>query len=240
MTGDERQGLQTPASGPRKTAWMLTFADLLSLMLTFFVLLYSMNTLKQGKWSELVESLSQRLNPRSEIQDFTIVRDLGIERIDEKPGADLDYLYAIFVDKVEGTPELKGLSLRKLDDRLVISLSADTMFQPGVAALKFTSITTLDTIVSLVGNVNNQVDVVGHTDPEPVSGETYPSNWELSLARATAIAHTLRSTGYPYDIEVFGLADSRFDEITDALTAAKRTEFSRRVDIVVRENLSRR
>ena len=98
----------------------------------------------------------------------------------------------------------------------------------------------LFTLAGALGRIKNRVEIVGHTDPRPVSGGQYPSNWELSLARATNVAAVLENVGYEQDVVVRGQASGRYDDLPDTVNAADRLDLSRRVDIVVMEDDGRR
>ena len=81
-------------------------------------------------------------------------------------------------------------------------------------------------------NIGNQIGINGHTDPSPPKGQGYDSNWELSIARAAAVANALRRSGYADDIVAFGYASSRFEELPE-IAEAERLALARRVDIVI-------
>ncbi|MCW8861063.1 MAG: OmpA family protein, partial [Rhodospirillales bacterium] len=81
-------------------------------------------------------------------------------------------------------------------------------------------------------NVNNMIGVNGHSDPEPTGGVNYTSNWELSLARAIAVANALRRAGYDGDVLTYGYADSRFSTLSE-LPDSQKYSLARRVDIVI-------
>jgi chemotaxis protein MotB len=84
-------------------------------------------------------------------------------------------------------------------------------------------------------NIANEAEVIGHTDPTPVE-TAYASNWDLSLARAAAVADALKRDGYPREIPAFGVADSHFSELPDSLPWLHRLELARRVDLVLTPN----
>ena len=237
---DEQEDIVEYPEQEQNNAWMMTFADLLSLTLTFFVLLFSMSTIEIKRWEEIVESLAQRLNPTREEVELTLPEVRGISKKEVVIAADLDYLHAILIEKVHNASDLgKKVTLRKLDDRLVISLASDALFAPGAAELSQQSLPMFLTLAEILSSIRNRIDITGHTDPvKPALGGSYPSNWELSLARATTIANRLRRLGYISPIRVFGLGSSRSDEIAaPELSTEGRYALARRVDIVVRDTL---
>lgn len=222
-------------------AWMVTFADLLSLLLAFFVLMFTMSSINQGAWKAVADSLAQRLRsgePRTLSRDLA---DANFPRADQDTAMDLDYLRAVLRQKGAAVELLSRAGMRREDDRLVISLPADMLFPPGQATLTETAAAATAVLGDIFRGVTNRLEVEGHSDPVPPSGNgAFASNWELSLARAIVVANTLRQAGYGYDIAAYGLADSRYYE-PDVLAqpAAARDAYSRRVDLIVRDQPAR-
>ena len=90
---------------------------------------------------------------------------------------------------------------------------------------------------NVLGTVGNRIDVNGHSDPVPIETEAFPSNWELSIARALALATALRELGLNKDLAVFGFGDSRFDDISADIPEDRRLTLGHRFDVVIREGL---
>jgi len=82
--------------------------------------------------------------------------------------------------------------------------------------------------------------VVGHTDPRPVRGGAFASNWELSLARAANVAAVLENVGYKRAITVRGHASARYYDLPETMSNQERLDLSRRVDVVVMEDDGKR
>ena len=110
----------------------------------------------------------------------------------------------------------------------------DLLFQPGEAVPIEAARARLSGLASVLRNITNRFDVYGHTDPGPVRNRRFKSTWELSLARAMAVADQLRNFGYRRPIAVFGLADTRFAEVASIQSRTRRDRLARRIDIVVR------
>lgn len=220
-----------PLSEPNQ-AWMVTFIDLVSLMLTFFVLLFSMSNVKIDEWDKVTDSLSQSLKPVTEKTVNTPTAVFNIGSIFRKRAIDLDYLASVMEEAVDEDPLLKNSVLMRLEDRLLLALPGDLLFGPGRAALTKAAQTALFNLGGVLRNIGNQIGVNGHSDPTPPAGGAYASNWELSIARAVAVANTLKRSGYPDDIVAFGYSDTRFGQLPD-VSPARRLALGRRVDIVV-------
>lgn len=222
--------LGPPGRGPAKQMWLVTFTDLVSLMLAFFVLLFSMSTIKTDQWKTVTESLTRRLNPSAEAEP---VAAANIGGLTQDVGLRLTYLATLLETQMEVDPILRGALIHRLGDRLAISLPSDLLFGPGEALLERKAQAALFELGGILTHIANDIVVFGHTDPRPVTGERFTSNWELSVARAVAVSNELRRAGYTRDIIAYGAAESRFEDVTDLLPMSRRLELGRRVDILV-------
>ena len=221
-----------PESPPANRVWMIIFTDLVSLMLTFFVLLFSMSSVQVDRWDEMIDALSQTLNPSSEKTVTAVTAEYNIATIFRKRAVNLDYLGSVLEDTVTKDPVLSRSQLMRLEDRLVVSLPGDLFFAPGRAELSERAGQALFVLGGVLRNVGNQIGVNGHTDPTPPTGTLFKSNWELSMARAVVVANALRRVGYSEDITAYGYADGQFSELPDILPE-ERMSLARRVDIVI-------
>lgn len=215
-----------------KQGWMVTFADLLALLLTFFVLIFSMNAVQYEDWKAIVEALSDELNPiRAQVSEEELQGPEATKTFDPY-AISLTYLNTILDEKIADDPLLGGVSVHRLSDRLIISLPTEDFFAEDAAHLTPESAMALRKIAYSLGQIKNQISVAGHTDLAP-AGPGHISNWELSLTRALAVADTLKAAGYRRHIAAFGMADSRFDDLDPNLELGRRYALAARVDIVV-------
>ena len=231
MTSDEF----APSAKPVSNAWMITFADLTALLLTFFVLLFSMSSIEIAEWEEIIASLSERLGLHVESTEDDQTAPLAIKEAFVPKAVDLDYFHTVLESKFAGDPILVRAELKRLTDRMVISVPSDVLFKPSSADLTDTAFEAIGILGDALLVVGNRIDVAGHTDPRPINTPAFPSNWELSLARAVTVATGLRQAGYGADVAAIGYGDSRFDELPDDLSDEERLNMARRVDIIIRE-----
>lgn len=230
VTGIEEEPFARPAI--TRVGWLVTFTDLVSLMLTFFVMLFAMSNVKIDDWQSMVDTLSRTLNPVETRKIDVPTVPFNIATLFRRQAINLDYLAAVLEDTVKGDPVLAGSRIVRLDDRMIIALPGDVLFEPAAARLNARARDALFTLGGVLSNVGNQIGVHGHTDPAPPPGRDYASNWELSMARAAAVANALRLAGYADDIIAYGFGDSRFGQLP-AAPEAERRAMARRVDIVV-------
>jgi len=214
--------------------WMLSLADLISLLLTFFVMLFAMSKVKIDRWDEVVDALSQSIKPSPVEDTDEPMANMNIPRVYRKPAMNLDYLSAVIDDAIDDNPVLGDARMSREADKLVISLPGDILFVAGSSDMTTKAQQALFVLGGVLRNIGNRIGVQGHTDPRPLSGRgQYASNWELSLARAGAVANELKQSGYTDYINIYGFAASRYDQLPKLLDEEARFAMARRVDIVI-------
>ena len=216
----------------QELSWMIIFTDLVSLMLTFFVLLFSMSAVEVEAWGKAVTALSQSFKPSERTAQSEMASSFNISTLSMRRAINLDYLTSVLNKAMASDELLKNSQLMRLEDRLVIGLPGDRLFQAGNAVLSKDANKALSNLGGVLRNIGNQIGTNGHTDPTPLTGSQYTSNWELSMGRATAVANALKRFGYTEDILSFGYASSRFIELPE-IPEAERRVMGRRIDIVV-------
>jgi len=218
-------------------SWLIIFTDLVSLMLTFFVLLFAMSSIKDDKWESITDSLSQSLSPTSSKKVAAATAQFNIASILRKRAINLGYLTALMEDAIKQDSLLEKGKLILLEDRLIFTMPGKILFEPGESKLKKQAQESLFNLGGVLRNIGNEIGVNGHTAPGKVQGTAYKTNWELSLARAIAVANELRRSGYTETITSYGYADSLFSQLPD-VGEKERREMSRRIDIVIRPTIS--
>ena len=201
-----------PAGAPE---WVVTFADLMSLLLTFFVLLLSFSSTQVSKFEAVAGSLREALGMRSELdlsdqpERRELIKSLESQRADQDPSnpphldEELQKLLAELGGEGRGIASLTGQGI-------VLSISGDLMFASGEATLSPDAVQVLDRIASYVLQSDRPLDVVGHTDDIPISTPLFPSNWELSAARAGSAVRYLVDRGVDAErMRAIGRASTR-------------------------------
>ncbi len=214
--------------------WLITLVDLVSLMLAFFVLRFAMMTIDGPQYQAAAGSIVEGLNRRVAVIEQGPPVERTVEGERTRRGFALAYLEPILTAKMADDPMLARARIVRSGSRLVISLPADVLFPVGGAALTDDAKQAIAVLTTALETLPNQIDVVGHADPQPMTGSgRYSSNWELSLARADAVAHQLMETGFPRMPTVEGVGDSRFYTVSPTLELDRRYVLARRVDIVI-------
>lgn len=230
------QDFETP-NRKKNLMWLTSLADLLALLLAFFVLVFAMNEIKRDTWQKVLDNFGYELNTQTEEVEPGPTAEKNLEVFTEHRAFDLDYLENILNAKIDSDPELEGIEVFKAANRLIISFSGDTYFPAGVDAVSEKLIAATRQLGESLRYIKNRVEVYGHSDPEPIKNPTADSlsNWGLSLSRSLSVAEILKRTGYSFPVRAYGMADSRFFELKSGLSDEEKYALSRRVDIVIRE-----
>ena len=175
---------------------MVTYGDLMTLLMTFFVLLFSFSSIQEAKFKNAIGSLKGALgvllkNPKAMSQVKSDYRFL--------PQTNRQLMNALKqVRKLSQEKRFKGkIKLIKTKKGWLISISNPVMFDIGRARIKPGLYSVLDVIADVIRAKPMEVRVVGHTCDLPIHTSQFPSNWELSTARAVNVVKYLESKGIP-------------------------------------------
>jgi len=234
-----------PAKGG-SPAWMTTYSDLVTLLLCFFVLLYSMSQLDIARFEAVAESFRNRViffEGSPSAIDFEPSReqeaDLEKENFIGSEGFTQNQMsLEQLLSEVEGFLEENQLqdviTANRTDQGVVLILQERILFDSAEAELKAEGEPFLDKVALLLSNIPNYVRVEGHTDSRPISTRQYPSNWELSGARASSVIRHILDSG-EFNAERFiaaGHGDTRPIVPNDSVENLQK---NRRVEIVILE-----
>ena len=229
----------------KSSAWLISFTDVMALMLTFFVLLFSMSNPDPAKWELMKGDLKDTLQQNKQASDKTTqgkalnrgAQDtININKVDFEKALSLSYLEKLFQKQIDQDPLLKQIIMMKTNNGLIISLPQQLLFSAGQAAVGKEGEKALFNLAGILSRVKNRVEIVGHTDPRNISGDQFRSNWELSLARATNVAGILEKVGYTNNVTVRGHGSARYSDLSVEIPLLTRRDLSRRVDIVIMED----
>jgi chemotaxis protein MotB len=185
----------------------VSYADFITLLMVLFVVLYSMSQVNVEKYKILATSMRSAftLGGASQVVDSQINQSGGtmedgsskpivVPGIPEGPTQSEEVagqLTAMLSSQNLGNQ----VSVQTNIDGVLISLSERLIFENDQAELPAESLDVLNTIVEMLRPINNKVRLVGHTNTTPSTNPMYPTNWELSLARATSVARYLINSG---------------------------------------------
>ncbi|MGD9159454.1 MAG: OmpA family protein [Desulfobacteraceae bacterium] len=212
-----------PAGGTTKSShWSIPWADLMMTMFVFFAVLY------------IYDSYHKKNPPSANETSSTVDKEIKPEE-----NEDLSQFYEKSKQMLKAE-ELKDITTVKLikDKAVKIILPSDVLFDVGKAELKADAIGSLEAVGRLLKVTDLAVTVSGHTDNVPIHTDRFPSNWELSTARACVAAKYLieNANVAPARIQVIGYAENR--PISSNETPEGRSA-NRRVEVIVsKEHIS--
>jgi chemotaxis protein MotB len=169
--------------------WLLSYADLITNLLLFFVLLLTAANLSKGKMQQIAKSISGAESSSS------------LESIRKEIDAQI---------AAKHLQEMVRTQVK--DDGLELALNSGIMFDSGQAALRTEHEEVLSSMLQVLARYSKKYSfaVEGHTDSNPIVSAAFPSNWELSSARAIVVRQRLEGVGVPRErIRVEGYADTR-------------------------------
>ncbi|MBQ5399978.1 MAG: flagellar motor protein MotB [Treponema sp.] len=221
------------------TAWLGTYGDMITLMLCFFVAMYDPSDSDAVQMAQLQASVSNNNNGGGQSLSAARLSDLG-NTVSSLPalerGIQLGPAKKKAVTIFEPDTKNNRITVTSDERGLVISLLSDTFFEQGSADLNIEECR--DTLLRLSSFFNEpevsdkKFRIEGHTDDTPVSAESeFPSNWELSTARAANVLHYLSALGVnEKQFSIAGYANNQpmFDNGTPEGKA-----YNRRVDIII-------
>lgn len=195
--------------------WMCTFADMMSLLLTFFVLLLSFSNTEIVKFRTMAGSIRNAFGLRSE---FDIMNEpVGRQTLpipapaftNKKAPSKTKLVVAKVRDALEKSPLKENGSVEVTDRGVLLRLDGDAVFASGKADLTAEAQGLLDRLVKVAGESDGTIEVEGHTDDVPIHTARFPSNWELSAARAGSAVRYMTGKGVPpRKLKAIGFADT--------------------------------
>ena len=194
--------------------WLISYADFITLMFTFFAALYALSSVDKAKMEEFSGSLNQT---------FKVI---------EKPIPQIDTQKNILVEDISKvTSNIKGVAVKNEPRGVVVTFSDSVLFASGSAELKPEIYSVLEKLSKLLSAVPGKVAIEGHTDNVPISSSKYSSNWELSTARAASMLHFFIEKGIdPAKYSIAGYAE--FRPLESNATEEGRQK-NRRVEIII-------
>lgn len=230
--------LSRQAEGDNHERWLVSYADFITLLFAFFVVMYSISSINESKYRIFSESLSIAF-----IQPLTpTTRYVDPGQLLVTPGTPMPQTSNILVSKnkvlVDKRTAQLGEEQRKIEERMkklagrlnqvmaalikqrsvnidltrrgvVVDISASTLFDTGAAVLHASSLGVLRAVAEVLSKESLLVEVEGHTDDTPIATAQFPSNWELSSVRASSVVRILIENGVPEKrLAVVGLASN--------------------------------
>jgi chemotaxis protein MotB len=219
--------------------WLLTYSDLITLLMIFFVIMYAMSNVDLAKYQQMAESLRISMgNGKSIIGNqnaSNITQKPKAIKAEIQPGSEQQKLEQLKkqVDKYLSDNGMSQSVSTQIDERgLVVSLKDSLLFDSGKAEIKPEFQKKIIQIGKILNGLGNYMRIEGHTDNVPISNSEFSSNWQLSCARAANVTEFfIANCGIqPQKLSAVGYGEYR--PVADNSTEEGRAK-NRRVDIII-------
>jgi chemotaxis protein MotB len=251
-----KRHLKVEETSDNNDRWLVSYADFITLLFAFFVVMYALSSVNDGKYRVLSNSLvsafkSTSANPISfqsaDLQSIIEQTSQHVEKNTVSP--------AILNDKKEARinrqkkmktmakdillalePLVQDGKVRVTQNALgiTVEINASVLFSPGKAQLAESSSLSLSAVAQVVKDHDHDIHVEGHTDNIPIHTHTFPSNWELSTARASSVIRLFIANGVAaHRMTAIGYAENKPVETNATLEGRKR---NRRVAVMILSN----
>jgi chemotaxis protein MotB len=247
--------------------WVVSYADFITLLFAFFVVMYSISSVNEGKYRVLSQTLTDAFQePKRSLDPIQVgeltrgdgqIQDRAEDALIQVPARNssqaeeqdinrqlaevtsttnseeqrLGYLAAVIENMLADYVEQNLVEVRFSDNRVMVDMKDKMLFHSGSAQLARPAVQVLRDISQVLAKLPNQLQVEGNTDDRPIHTEEFPSNWELSAARAASVVHLMTRMGItPQRMSAIGYGEHRPIAVNDTDEGRQK---NRRVTLVV-------
>ena len=182
--------------------WMATFSDMVTLIMVFFILMYAIASKNVSTFKSAIIGAEAKsigvLEALNAVEIQETLKNLEMTKTDD------------ILSEVSGVAEQENLDIETSQGKIIVRVPGASLFKPGQADLQLSARSVLDAVVGVVNNYPDyKIHIQGHTDDESISTEKFPTNWELSAGRATAVLRYFYDKGVePESMTATGYADT--------------------------------
>lgn len=243
----KRRRRRIPVDTVNHDRWLVSYADFVTLLFAFFVVMYAISAVNENKYKEFSESLEKAfIEKKREAHELGQV--LGNPDQVANP-ADTAVNWAAESRQLQYTSEqlsvvLEGLisenlvTVKKNQYWIELRMNSELLFLSGSAELAKTSLPVLKKVAEVLKPLPNQVNVEGHTDNLPIDTLKFPSNWELSSSRATTVVREFINNGIAAP-RLSAIGYGEFHPIADNRTEEGRFKNRRVVLVIISQGYAR-
>jgi chemotaxis protein MotB len=205
--------------------WLVSYADFITLLFAFFVVMYALSTVNEGKYRILSDSMTQAFRniqvnsslpvPTVMVQPIPIVQKQNqaarqAEAEKQKRRDKMRNVARELLDVMAPLIEQGKVRVIETSRGVTIEINDSILFAPGQAVLNPLSSKAMQAIAQVLAPTDFPITIEGHTDNIPINTAQFPSNWELSAIRATTVLRLFTESGIPAErLTAIGYADTR-------------------------------
>jgi chemotaxis protein MotB len=244
MAHRRKKGVEEHSNHER---WLVSYADFITLLFAFFVVMYAISSVNEGKYQVLSNSISHAFSiplvttvpppiiPFDPTPSRTLKPlgdpDSGKEETRRKQREKMQKVAQDLSDVLEPLLRAGKVKVTETSKGVSIEISDSVLFSPGQALLGQAAEVAMRDVANVLANADYPITIEGHTDTQPIKTPQFPSNWELSAVRATTVLRLFIDTGVPAGrLTAIGYGDQRPVETNDYPEGRAR---NRRVNILV-------
>jgi chemotaxis protein MotB len=189
--------------------WLISYADFVTLLFAFFVVMYAISSVNEGKYKTFSESLNVAFSQQPDAVSIVPSQDEHRLKVlvDKRTARLVEQQRKVQEQMKEAQDSLRRLMAPQIAQGqvgiyqtkrgVVVDISASSLFKEGEASMQPGAQDVLKQLARVLSQRNQSVEVEGHTDDVPIRNAQFPSNWELSSGRASSMVKTLISYGVP-------------------------------------------
>ncbi|TXI19747.1 MAG: flagellar motor protein MotD [Nitrosomonas sp.] len=246
----KRRKKGNPEPGENHERWLVSYADFITLLFAFFIVMYAVSSVNEGKYRVLSHSLVSAFKSNSHSSVSTAAPSAELVLIDSLQSKRADSIKPIeelaIREKKQKSMRNMAKSIHHALEPLVkdgqvrvtqsslgitVEINASVLFSPGQAKLADNSSLALQAVAHVIKGHEHEIHVEGHTDNLPIHTEHFPSNWELSAARASSVIRLFIENGVEAKrLTAIGYGENRPIEANDTPEGRKR---NRRVAVMI-------
>ena len=229
--------------------WLVSYADFVTLLFAFFVVMYAISSINEGKYRVLSDTLVAAFNtPPKSSEPIQIGKPIE-EVVAPQTTTGVAKPIRVEPPKVDNQKAKMALIARQVENSLrplidqelikvthnklwvEIEIKSSVLYSSGSAELEIEAFTPLKKLAKVLQALPNHIDVEGHTDNLPIKTSVFPSNWELSASRAASVVHLFTKEGIP-PTRLAAIGFGEFRPVASNDTVLGRRQ-NRRVKVVV-------
>ncbi|MCC7549028.1 MAG: flagellar motor protein MotD [Burkholderiales bacterium] len=200
--------------GESPDRWLVSYADFITLLFAFFVVMYAISQVNEGKYKLLSDALIQAFKPVASLQGTSTAERLmpgeGVRSSAEEGKARLDKIAQELVTALGDLIKTGQVRVTESGLGLAIEINASVLFESAQADLMPQAMPVLGSLANALAPLPNDIQVEGHTDSTPITSARFPSNWELSASRAGSVVRLFNALGVAsVRLVAVGYADTR-------------------------------
>ena len=230
MPGNKKQEVCPPKGAP---AYMMTYGDLMTLLLTLFVLLLSFSSMREAKFRRAIGSLKRALGVLPHEQAVIVPENVPIPQLSNLQESEIS---ESIVEMQEATSEMdvaEAVKLETTKEGILITISDSVLFDQGRARLKDPILPLLASIANIARGWPNKIVIFGHTDSDPIRANAdFRDNWELSFGRSMEVLRFFALQGLEEE-HIIPIPMSEYKPIDSNDTVQGKSK-NRRVEILIR------